>query len=121
MKLLLNKTRKANLLPNSSAFICSSGFFELLCSPCTDEYSKHLWISLLGPLGGMQMSGKGLVRESTPGMRHPWSAGMAASSAETWRGQGRYITKTALPCLSMLLCTQSFSDYDMKNVNLCVA
>lgn len=49
---------------------------------------------------------------------------MAACSAETWRGLGGYITKTALPSFTLTLlvhamCTQSFSDYDRKNVNLC--
>lgn len=83
----------------------------------------------LGPSRRRQESGKGLVRKSTPGTRHPWSAGMAACSAETWRGLGGYITKTALPCFTLTSlvhasCTQSFSYYDRKNVNLslcCIA
>ena len=72
------------------------------------------------------MSGKGLGRKSTPGTRHPWSAGVAASSTQTWRGLGGYITKPAVPCFILTLlvhavCTQSFSDYDRKNLNFCVA
>lgn len=51
-KLLLDKTRKANLLPDSLAFMCNYAFFELLGSSCTDECSKHLLISLSGPQEG---------------------------------------------------------------------
>lgn len=78
-----------------------------------------------GPSGMRRAPGRGLVRESTPGMWCPWSAGVAACSSETWRGQGKCITKTVLPCFTLTLlvhamCTRSFSDYDKKNVkSLC--
>lgn len=45
--------------------------------------SLHRWILIacpgfpLRPSGRRQVLGKGLVRKSTPGTRHPWSAGMA--------------------------------------------
>lgn len=76
-KLLPNKARNANLLANSSAFTCSCALFLIAL------LSLHRWILIacpgfpLRPSGRRQVLGKGLVRKSTPGTRHPWSAGMA--------------------------------------------